>query len=160
MNVADIGCGTGYLSFPMAQKVGPKGKVYAEEIQDEMLTIVKAKSKQYKIDNVVPWLGTTTDPKLPAKTIDLILLVDVYHEFDKPYEMTAAMLKSLKDGGRIVFVEYRKEDPRVPIKEVHKMSEAQMKKEMAIWPLKFLKNDKRLPRQHILVFQKQPEPKG
>ncbi|MBS1720043.1 MAG: class I SAM-dependent methyltransferase [Armatimonadetes bacterium] len=160
MNVADIGCGTGYLSFPMARKVGPKGKVYAEEIQDEMLTIVKAKSKQYKIDNVVPWLGTTTDPKLPAKTIDLILLVDVYHEFDKPYEMTAGMLKSLKDGGRIVFVEYRKEDPRVPIKEVHKMSEAQMKKEMAIWPLKFVKNDKRLPRQHILIFQKQPEPKG
>jgi ubiquinone/menaquinone biosynthesis C-methylase UbiE len=154
MVVADVGAGSGYLSFPMAKQVGPTGKVYAEEIQQDMLDIVVAKSKRLGVKNVVPWLGTTTDTKLPENSVDLILMVDVYHEFDKPYEMAVSMVKSLKKGGKLVFVEYRKEDPRVPIKEVHKMSEAQVKKEMSVLPLTWVSTYKGLPRQHMIFFEK------
>ncbi len=152
--VADIGAGSGYLSFMMAKPVGATGKVYAEDIQQEMLDIVKQKAKQNGIKNVIPWMGTETDPKLPPGSVDLIILVDVYHEFDKPYEMTANMVKCLKKGGRLVFVEYRKEDENVPIKLVHKMTEAQVKKEMARFPLKWKETLKVLPRQHIIIFEK------
>lgn len=152
--VADIGAGSGYLSYPMAKLVAPNGKVYAEEIQPEMLDIIRSKSKSNGIKNVVPHLGTVTDPKLPANSVDLILMVDVYHEFDHPFEMTANMVKCLKKGGRLVFVEYRKENPEVPIKEVHKMSEAQVKKEMSLFPLKWMETKSILPRQHIIVFAK------
>jgi ubiquinone/menaquinone biosynthesis C-methylase UbiE len=138
----------------MAKQVGPTGKVYAEEIQQEMLDIVVAKSKRLGVKNVVPWLGTTTDTKLPENSVDLILMVDVYHEFDKPYEMAVSMVKSLKKGGKLVFVEYRKEDPRVPIKEVHKMSEAQVKKEMSVLPVTWVSTYKGLPRQHMIFFEK------
>ena len=154
MVVADIGAGSGYLSFPMAKLVAPSGKVYAEEIQQEMLDIIRAKAKRNGIKNVVPWLGTTTDPKLPAGTVDLILMVDVYHEFDKPYEMTQSMVRCLRKGGRLVFVEYRAEDPNVPIKEVHKMTEAQVKREMSVFPLDWKETLAVLPRQHIIVFTK------
>jgi ubiquinone/menaquinone biosynthesis C-methylase UbiE len=154
MVVADIGAGSGYLSFLMAKPVGPTGKVYAEDIQPEMIDIVRAKSREKGITNVTPWIGTTTDPKLPPGSIDLMILVDVYHEFDRPYEMTASMLKALKPGGRLVFVEYRKEDPNVPIKEVHKMTVAQVRREMAIFPLVWVKTDEVLPRQHIIIFAK------
>jgi ubiquinone/menaquinone biosynthesis C-methylase UbiE len=154
MVVADIGAGSGYISFKMAPLVAPGGKVYAQDIQPEMLDIVRDKAKALGVKNVVPWLGSTTDPKLPPGTIDLIILVDVYHEFDKPYEMGLSMLRALKKGGRLVLVEYRKEDPNVPIKEVHKMSEAQVKKEMAVFPLDHVKTLSILPRQHILIFRK------
>lgn len=154
MRVADIGAGSGYLSFLMAVPVGPQGKVYAEDIQPEMLELVKKKANKSRLSNVVPWLGTTTDPKLPTASIDLMILVDVYHEFDRPYEMTSNMVKSLKKGGRLVFVEYRLEDPNVPIKLVHKMSVAQVKKEMSVFPLAFVKSIEILPRQHIIVFTK------
>jgi len=154
MNIADIGAGSGYLSFMMAKPVGPTGKVYAEDIQPEMLDIVKKKAASQGQRNVVPWLGTTTDPKLPAESIDLMILVDVYHEFDKPYEMVSNMVKALKPGARLVFVEYRKEDPDVPIKLVHKMSVAQVRKEMAIFPLTYKETIEILPRQHIIVFTK------
>src|SRR5207302_6397757 len=99
-------------------------------------------------------LGTTTDPKLPAAAVDLILLVDVYHEFDFPFEMAQTMCRALKPGGRIVFVEFRREDPKVPIKEVHKMSEAQVRKEMSVQPLRWSETSEVLPRQHIIVFKK------
>ena len=154
MIVADIGAGSGYLSFPIAQKLGAKGKVLAVEIQQEMLDIIAAKSERNKVKNVERVLGTTTDPKLPAGKVDLIFMVDVYHEFDKPYEMTENMIKGLKKGGRIAFVEYRKEDPRVPIKEVHKMSEKQVKLEMSVFPLKWVETVKILPRQHVVIFEK------
>ena len=152
MVVADIGAGSGYLSFMMAKPVGATGKVYAEDIQPEMLDIVKTKNQETSLKNVVPWLGSTTDPKLPPQSIDLMIMVDVYHEFDKPYEMVTNMVKALKKGGRLVFVEYRKEDPEVPIKLVHKMSVAQVRKEMTIFPLAYKETIEILPRQHIIVF--------
>ena len=153
-SVADIGAGSGYLSFLMAKPVGPTGRIYAEEIQQEMLDIIKKKAAANGERNVIPWLGTTTDPKLKSSSIDLIIMVDVYHEFDHPYEMTQNMVKALKKGGRLVFVEYRKEDPNVPIKEVHKMTVAQVRKEMSIFPLGFKETIEILPRQHIIVFAK------
>jgi ubiquinone/menaquinone biosynthesis C-methylase UbiE len=152
MTIADIGAGSGYLSFMMAKPVGTSGKVYAEDIQPEMLDIVRTKAAQNGQRNVVPWLGTTTDPKLPPASVDLMIMVDVYHEFDQPYEMVSNMVKALKKGGRLVFVEYRKEDPDVPIKLVHKMSVAQVRKEMAIFPLDYKQTIEILPRQHIIVF--------
>jgi ubiquinone/menaquinone biosynthesis C-methylase UbiE len=152
--VADVGAGSGYYTFPMAKQVGPKGKVYAVDIQKEMLDLIRTRMKARKLDNVEPVLGTETDPKLPAGKIDTILLVDVYHEFAYPYEMTEAMVKALKPGGRIVFVEYRLEDPKVPIKLVHKMTQKQVKKEMAPFPLEHVKTIDTLPWQHVIVFRK------
>ncbi len=154
MNVADIGAGTGYLSFRMAKRVTPGGKVYAVEIQQEMLDIIQKRMKERGVRNVVSVLGEITDPKLPPNSQDLIIMVDVYHEFDHPWEMTQSMIKSLKPGGRLVFVEYRLEDPNVPIKLVHKMTVAQVKKEMSIWPIKFVESIETLPWQHIIVFRK------
>jgi ubiquinone/menaquinone biosynthesis C-methylase UbiE len=108
------------------------------------------------IRNVKPVLGTTTDPKLPRASVDLILLVDVYHEFDHPFEMVEAMIRALKPGGRIVFVEFRTEDPNVPIKRVHKMTEAQVRKEMSIHPLQWVETLATSPQQHVIVFRKKP----
>lgn len=154
MVVADIGAGSGYLSFLMARPILPGGKVLAVDIQPEMLALIEQKKKQNAQSNVQTVLGKTDNPMLPEKSCDLEILVDVYHEFDKPYEMVSAMVKALKIGGRLVLVEYRKEDPRVPIKEVHKMSEAQVRKEMGLFPLKFVENNPILPRQHILIFER------
>src|SRR5262249_37858123 len=109
MIVADIGAGTGYHSLRIAKLVAPGGKVYAVDIQKEMLAIIKAKMKKQEIDNIEPILGTINDPKLPAAAIDVIFMVDVYHEFSHPYEMTTAMLAALKKGGKLVFVEFRLE---------------------------------------------------
>jgi ubiquinone/menaquinone biosynthesis C-methylase UbiE len=154
MTVVDLGAGSGYLTFPMAKMVSPGGKVLAVDIQPEMLAIIKQKSERLGVKNVVPVLGTITDPNLKPKSVDLILLVDVYHEFDHPYEMASRMVNALRPGGRLVLVEYRGEDPSVPIKELHKMTEAQVRKEMAIFPVQFRENIGILPRQHILVFQR------
>ena len=161
MAIADIGAGSGYLSFPMAKLVAPSGKVYAVDIQQEMLDIIKKRARVRRLSNVVPVLGTISDPKLEKDSIDLIIMVDVYHEFDHPWEMTTAMVKALKPGGRLVFVEYRREDPNVPIKLVHKMSVEQVRKEMSIHSLKWVKTLTILPRQHIIIFQKplSPAPK-
>lgn len=155
--IADVGCGSGYFTFPMAAKVGPKGKVLAVDIQPEMLDIIKKRSKGAKITNVEPVLGEEKDPKLPEGEVDVILMVDVYHEFNFPFEMTEAMVKSLKPGGRLVFVEYRMEDPRVPIKLVHKMTEKQVIKEMKPHGLKWVETVATLPRQHIIIFEKKKE---
>ncbi len=154
--VADIGAGTGYFSRRLAQQVGPRGTVLAEDIQPEMLHLLSARMAAFGISNVVPVLGTTTDPQLPAASVDLVLLVDVYHEFDFPREMMEAICGALKPGGRVVLVEYRGEDPRVPIKVLHNMTEAQVRKEMAVLPLNWVQTNEVLPRQHILIFQKRP----
>lgn len=154
MIVADVGAGSGTISVPMARLVEPKGKVLAVEIQSEMLALIRKRARREGLTNIVAVLGATSDPRLPAGGVDLILMVDVYHELDKPYEMTDAMVKSLRKGGRLVLVEYRGEDPRVPIKELHKMTEAQVRRELTAFSLTFEKNDDRLPRQHILVFRK------
>ena len=125
--VADIGCGSGFISRKISKKIGAKGTVYGVEIQQEMLDLLMKRMAMFRIENVQPILGTTTDPKVPPASCDTMIMVDVYHEFDFPYEMIRSMIAGLKKGGRIVFVEYRKEDPKVPIKEVLKMSEAQVK---------------------------------
>lgn len=151
--VADIGCGTGYFSWRMAREVGSKGVVYGTEIQPEMLDLLATKMKERGVTNVVGVLGTTTDPKLP-KPVDLVIMVDVYHEFDHPWEMMDAICRQLKPGGRVVFVEYRGEDPEVPIKPLHKMTEAQVKKEMSAQPLEYVETIRTLPRQHIIIFRK------
>jgi protein-L-isoaspartate O-methyltransferase len=152
--VADIGAGSGYHTFRMARLVGPKGKVYAVDIQPEMLAIIRQRMKAGKVTNVVPVRGTVTDPKLPAGGVDLILMVDVYHEFNFPYEMTQALVKALKPGGRLVFVEFRLEDPQVPIKLVHRMSEKQVLKEMAPHPLRHVQTISSLPWQHVIIFER------
>ena len=152
--VADIGCGSGYYTRRLAKLAGTNGTVFAVDIQPEMLGLLTNKLAAEKIFNVQPVLGTITDPKLPRAAVDLILLVDVYHEFDHPFEMVAAMCQSLKPGGRIVFVEFRGEDPDVPIKRVHKMTEAQVRKEMNPHPLDWVETIHTLPQQHIIVFRK------
>jgi ubiquinone/menaquinone biosynthesis C-methylase UbiE len=152
--VADIGAGTGYFTFRMADRVGARGKVYAVEIQQEMLDIICKRMKERGVPNIELVLGKEDDPKLPAAGIDLILMVDVYHEFNYPYEMTQAMVRALKPGGRLVFVEYRKEDPDVAIKLVHKMTERQVLTEMAVHPLRWVKTYEVLPTQHIIIFEK------
>lgn len=154
--VADLGCGTGYFSYRMAREVGAKGVVYGVEIQQEMLDILAVKMRERNVTNVVGVLGTITDPKLP-KPVDLVIMVDVYHEFDHPWEMMDAICKKLKPGGRVVFVEYRAEDPEVPIKLLHKMAEAQVKKEMTAQPLEYVETVRTLPRQHIIIFRKKAE---
>jgi ubiquinone/menaquinone biosynthesis C-methylase UbiE len=155
--VADVGAGSGYFSFRLAKAVGEKGKVLAVDIQPEMLDLIRERAKARKIDNIQLILGKEKDPQLPVNSVDMILMVDVYHEFEYPYEMTEAMVKSLKPGGRIAFVEYRKEDPQVWIKLVHKMTEAQVRKEMAVHNLRWLKTHDLLPQQHIIVFEKPKE---
>ena len=157
--VADIGAGTGYISWRMALKVGGQGLVYAVDIQPEMLELLAKKMATRKVTNVQGVLGTPTDPKLPAHSVDLVIMVDVYHEFDHPFEMMQNICRALKPGGRVVWVEYRAEDPAVPIKPLHKMTEAQVKKEAAALPLEWVETIGTLPRQHVLVFRKKAEEK-
>lgn len=152
--VADIGAGTGYISWRMARKVAPGGKVYGVDIQQEMLDLLGANMKKRGVTNVFGVLGTETDPKLPPASVDLVIMVDVYHEFSEPVEMMRNIVKALKPGGRVAFVEYRAEDPEVPIKRVHKMSEAQVKKEAAAAGLQWEKTIPDLPRQHLILVRK------
>ncbi len=152
--VADIGAGSGYHTFRMAPLVGPRGKVLAVDIQPEMLDLIRRRMKQTGTTNVEPVLGEEADPKLSESSVDVILLVDVYHEFAQPYEMTQALVRALKPGGRLVFVEFRLEDPRVPIKLVHKMTRKQVLKEMEPHPLEYVKTVDSLPWQHVIVFKK------
>jgi ubiquinone/menaquinone biosynthesis C-methylase UbiE len=152
--VADIGAGTGYISKRLAGLVGESGSVLAVDIQPEMLDLLTNAMAAAKIKNVKPVLGTIDDPKLPPDSVDLALMVDVYHEFSHPYEMVQKICRGLKKGGRIAFVEFRGEDPKVPIKELHKLTEAQVRKEMSVQPLEWEKTIAELPWQHIIVFRK------
>ncbi len=156
--LADIGAGTGYFTRRLAAKAGPKGSVLAVDIQPEMLDLLTNQMARAGLRNVKPILGTITDPKLPEASVDLALMVDVYHEFDHPFEMMQAITRALKPGGRVVFVEFRGEDPNVPIKPLHKMTEAQVKKEMSALALEWVETLNVLPRQHILVFRKSSRP--
>lgn len=159
MVVADIGTGTGYHAWRVAEKVGPSGKVYAVDIQPEMLALLATNLAQRALSNVVGVLGTLQDPRLPDDSIDLALMVDVYHEFDHPYEMLAAITRALKPGGRVAFVEFRGEQTSVPIKPLHKMTEAQVRKEAEIHPrLRWAGTRKELPWQHLIFFEKTPNP--
>jgi ubiquinone/menaquinone biosynthesis C-methylase UbiE len=152
--VGDVGAGSGYLTWRLARAVGPTGHVYANDIQPEMLAILRTNVVAHGVTNVTAVLGEVTDPKLPAGALDLVILVDVYHECDHPLEMARGMIAALKPGGRLVLVEYRGEEKWVPIKPLHKMTEAQVRKELALQPVQFVTNLAVLPRQHILVFRK------
>jgi len=154
MTVADVGAGTGYMSLRMARRVGPNGKVYANDLQPEMLQKLRTNSQRAKLTNVETVLGTDTDPRLPANTMDLVLLVDVYHEFSHPQIMLDKIRESLKPDGRLVLLEYRKEDPAVPIRPEHKMSVAEVKTEVEPEGYKLDQVIEKLPRQHIIIFRK------
>jgi SAM-dependent methyltransferase len=150
--VADIGAGSGYMSIRMAKIVGPQGKVYANDIQLGMLDLVRKNVDKAKLTNVVPVLGTVEDPRLPAGVLDLALMVDVYHEFSQPQAMLQKIRESLKPDGRLVLLEYRGEDPQIPIRPEHKMTREQVKLELEHegFTLKTVNED--LPRQHIFIF--------
>jgi ubiquinone/menaquinone biosynthesis C-methylase UbiE len=154
MTVADIGAGTGYYSWRIAQRVGPGGAVYAVDVQPEMIRMLEKQMSRRGAVNVKAMLGTATDPKLPENSLDLALMVDVYHEFEYPYEMLAAIVRALKPGGQLAFVEFRGGDQSVPIKPLHTMTEAQVRKEAAIQPLEWVKTVRDLPWQHVIVFRK------
>ncbi len=154
MVVADIGAGTGYYSRRIALLVGPAGKVYAVEVQPEMIKMIEADAKRLGLSNVVPVLGGIDDVKLPNAVVDVALMVDVYHELEFPNEVLKGIVRSLKPGGRIVFVEYRAEDATVPIKRLHKMSEAQVRREAAQHPLVWERTAKSLPWQHMVILRK------
>ncbi|WP_460549214.1 class I SAM-dependent methyltransferase [Hymenobacter daeguensis] len=152
--VADIGAGTGFFSFQLAKRV-PQGEVLAVDIQPEMITALQDNRRKLKVRNVRPVLGTTTNPALPRDSVDLVLIVDAYHEFDHPREMGRAIRRALRPGtGRLALVEYRAEDPSVPIKRIHKMSVAQARKEMAAIGLTLADSIETLPQQHLLLFKK------
>ncbi len=151
---ADIGAGTGYFALPMARKVGDSGKVLAVDIQPEMLAIIRKRMEAEQLGNIEPILATVTDPKLPEGQVDLVLLVDAYHEFSHPREVMTQVVRSLSEDGRVVLVEYRGEDPSVPIKPLHKMTVAQATTELEMVGLALERVDDVLPLQHIMIFRR------
>lgn len=155
MTVADVGAGTGYFTLRLARRVGPSGKVYANDIQPEMLSRLDEHLEAEHITNVETVLGTQSDPKLPRAQFDLILMVDVYHELSQPQRMLDEMRKALKPDGRLIVVEYRKEDPTIPIRPEHKMSAYEVKTEVEAEGYRLVQVLRTLPRQSIFVFRKQ-----
>ncbi len=151
--VADVGAGVGYFSWRMAERVGPAGKVYANDIQPGMLEQLKKNVAARGLNNVVPVLGNESDPRLPADALDLVLLVDVYHEFSQPQKMLAGIRAALKPNGRLVLLEYRKEDPKVPIRLEHKMTVKEVRAEIEPEGFRFETSLEPLPWQHILIFR-------
>ena len=157
-SVADIGAGSGYLTVRLAARVGATGRVFANDVQPQMLNMLARRLSNSRITNVTLIEGTLDDPKLPAASVDLVLMVDVYHELSQPQAMLRHLRESLKPGGRLVLLEYRKEDPTVPIKPEHKMSVAEAKMEVEAEGFILQKVDEVLPRQHILIFTAKPGP--
>ena len=151
--VADIGAGSGYFSFRMAKLV-PQGQVFAVDISPQMIGIVRSKMAQEEVNNVVPVQSTIKQTKLPPNSVDAALIVDAYHEFSHPLEMATSILASLKPGGKLILIEYRMEDPSVPIKLLHKMTEKQAKAEMKNAGFKWEKTLTMLPQQHFMIFRK------
>jgi len=152
--ICDMGCGNGFYAIKLAKLAGPEGRVLAVDIQPEMLTLLKERAKAEGVENVQPILGTLIDPQLPKGSLDLILCVDVYHEFSHPEQMLAAMRDSLKPDGRVALVEFRAEDPDVPIKPLHKMSKDQILKEWRPNGFKLVEQYDQLPWQHVMFFQR------
>jgi ubiquinone/menaquinone biosynthesis C-methylase UbiE len=150
--VADVGAGVGYHVWRLAEIVGPTGKVIAEDIQEGMIRLLRKNIEDRKLRNVEIILGTPTDPKLPANSLDLVLMVDVYHEFSEPVTMMRHIQNALKPDGRVALVEFRKEDPSVPILPLHKMSVQEVRSELEPLGFKFQRSLEFLPWQHILIF--------
>jgi ubiquinone/menaquinone biosynthesis C-methylase UbiE len=154
MVVADVGAGVGYMSLKMARRITPGGKVYANDIQPEMVAKLRDNMAREKVTNIEPVLGEVADPKLPPRSLDLVLLVDVYHEFSQPQQMLRKIRESMKDDGRLVLLEYRAEDPKIPILPEHKMTVAQVKQELEAEGFKLSQVIESLPRQHVLILTK------
>lgn len=158
MTVCDMGCGNGYHTLPMAEAVGEKGLVYAVDVQPEMLEMLQERSLAQGLSNIRTIAGLPHDPKLPEGSCDLIVLVDVYHEFSHPVPMLEAMRKALKPDGKVVLVEFREEDETVPIRPEHKMSKAQINKELTANGFKLSREFDGLPWQHMMFFSKAEVP--
>ena len=154
MVVADVGAGTGYIARRMAAQVGFAGVVYAVDVQPEMIRMLESLAAQAKLPQIKPRLGAVDDVRLAAASVDLAVMVDVYHELEFPREVLDSIVRALKPGGRVVFVEYRAEDSRVPIKALHKMSEAQVRREAGALALTWERTAGGLPWQHVVVFRK------
>ena len=154
MTVADVGAGVGYFTIRLAKRVGETGKVYAVDVQPEMLSMLRERAAKAGVKNLTTILGSESNPRLPKGTLDLILLVDVYHEFSQPQRMLQRMSEALKTDGRLVLLEYRKEDPHIPIRSEHKMSIEEAKAELEAEGFRLEKVLPDLPRQHILIFRK------
>src|SRR5712692_1383959 len=155
-SVADIGAGSGYITVKLAARVGPTGRVFANDVQPQMLELLARRLAGKRIANVTMVQGTADDPKLPPSSVDLELMVDVYHELSQPQAMLRHLREALKPGGRLVLLEYRKEDPTIPIRPEHKMSVAEAKLEVEAEGFALAKADESLPRQHILIFTARP----
>lgn len=152
MRVGDFGCGNGFYTLQLAQRVGPRGRIFAIDIQPEMLELLQARAEPRGLGNIEPVLATADDPRLPAGQLDLVLMVDVYHELDDPELVLRAVRQSLRPQGRLVLVEFRTEDPAVPILPLHKMSQPQVLKELAANQFKLVGQFDELPWQHVLFF--------
>ena len=152
--VADVGAGSGYMTEKLSKKVGPMGKVYATDIQQGMIDLLNKRVAKRKLTNVTAILGTQDNPNLPLESLDLALMVDVYHELSQPQLVLRHIKAALKPGGRLVLVEYRKEDPTIPIRPEHKMSVAEAKLEVEAEGFKLTATNEDLPRQHVLIFSR------
>ncbi len=152
MTICDMGCGNGFYALQLAKMVGQDGQILAVDVQPQMLYMLRERMEAGDVDNVTPILGSLHDPHLPEGTVDLALLVDVYHEFSHPEQMLAGLRRSLAPGGLIVLVEFRAEDPKVPIKPLHKMSKEQILKELPANGFKLVKEFDGLPWQHMMFF--------
>ena len=158
MTVCDLGCGNGFWSLPLARAVGPQGRVLAVDIQPEMLQKLQVRAAQAKLDNIELVLGQIDDANLPESEVDLVLLVDVYHEFSHPETMLWGIRRSLRPEGVVALLEYREEDPTVPIKPLHKMSKRQIMKEYEKNGFKLVREYNRLPWQHLMFFARDDSP--
>lgn len=152
-HVADLGAGTGYFSFPIARRVSA-GKVLAIDIEPEMLRLIERRKSDDNVDNIDTVLASETHPNIPTDSVDLVLLVDAYHEFSHPREVMHGVVQGLKSGGRVVLVEYRGEDRTVPIKRLHKMTQQQAKEELIAVGLQWQRTEDYLPQQHVMIFTK------
>ncbi len=157
MTICDMGCGNGFYSLQLAKMVGPAGEILAVDVQPQMLYLLRTRMEAEAIENVTPILGSFHNPHLPKNRVDYILMVDVYHELSHPEVMLKYMRDSLKEDGQIVLLEYREEDPKVPIKPLHKMSKKQILKEYAANGFKLTSEFDKLPWQHMMFFGKDPE---
>ena len=151
--IADLGAGSGYYSFRIAPLVGPAGKVLAIDIEPQMLDVIAQRASREHVANIATVRSSARDPNLASHSVDLLFMVDVYHELEYPYEVMTRVREALKPGGRVALVEYRAEDPAVMIKAVHKMSEAQVRREMQAAGFRHVKTVRTLPLQHLILFE-------